>query len=111
VTGRPPTPILERAVAKLDASGECHIFMGDRNSLGYGRVRTSHFPYRTMYVHRIVWEAANGPIPDGMEVCHSCDNPPCARLEHLFLGTHRENLQDMARKGRWANQFTNGGKA
>ena len=50
--------------------------------------------------HRVAWFEANGPIPDGMEVCHSCDNPPCENVDHLFLGTHRENMHDAIQKGR-----------
>jgi HNH endonuclease len=95
-------------MAKVEVTDGCHEFKGDRNNLGYGRIRSSVPPYRAVYIHRIVWQEANGPIPDGMEICHTCDNPPCVRLDHLFLGTHRENLQDMSRKGRWGNQFRNG---
>ena len=50
--------------------------------------------------HRIAWEFENGPVPDGMCVCHSCDNPPCCNPKHLFLGSHQDNTQDMMKKGR-----------
>ena len=58
--------------------------------------------------HHLAWEVANGPIPDGLWVLHHCDNPPCCETEpsdeypdgHLFLGTHADNMADMAAKGR-----------
>lgn len=50
--------------------------------------------------HRVAWELTNRPIPEGMLVCHRCDNPPCCRPDHLFLGTHDENMADKSAKGR-----------
>jgi hypothetical protein len=54
----------------------------------------------TTLAHRKVWTEANGPIPDGMKICHHCDNPACVNLEHLFMGTHQDNMDDMVAKGR-----------
>lgn len=50
--------------------------------------------------HRAAWELTHGPVPDGMFVCHHCDNPPCCNPAHLFVGTPRDNCLDAKAKGR-----------
>lgn len=64
---------------------------------GYG-VMGAH--RRSLYVHRISWWLAYGEIPDGLFVCHKCDNPKCVNPSHLFLGTTQDNTQDKVNKGR-----------
>jgi hypothetical protein len=51
-------------------------------------------------VHRLAWEFSNGEIPQGMFVCHRCDNPKCFEVSHLFLGTAADNMADKIAKGR-----------
>lgn len=76
-------------------------------SRGYGQISTrrGRSPAKA---HRVSWFIHNGePIPNGMSICHTCDNPECTNPEHLFLGTHRDNMMDAHKKGR-LNMFNHG---
>jgi hypothetical protein len=64
---------------------------------GYGLVK---WEGEGRFSHRVAYEHFVGPIPEGMEVCHSCDNPPCCNPKHLFPGTSQDNHDDASRKGR-----------
>lgn len=81
-------------VAKSDG---CWEWAGNVGKNGYGRHCVLG---RRVTSHRWIWQALNGPIPNGMEICHHCDNKRCVRPDHLFLGTHRENMLDAWHKGR-----------
>jgi len=76
----------------------CLLWLGRADDLGYGRVSIPGG--RQVATHRAAYELANGPIPAGLKVCHKCDVPSCINPAHLFVGTHADNMGDMARKGR-----------
>lgn len=81
----------------VDAKG-CHICTSHAvDQRGYAKVYHSR---RVRLLHRVIFEQTYGPIPPGAEVCHSCDTPSCINPEHLFLGTHADNMADMIHKGR-----------
>ena len=75
----------------------CWVWTETLDDNGYGMFRSS------VRAHRAVWAAQHGPIPKGLLICHHCDNPPCVRPDHLFLGTIRDNNLDRHAKGRSKN--------
>lgn len=98
-TGPAPRPLGERLRERVDKRGpdECWPWIGAANREGgYGYLSTGGRGGRKVYAHRVAWELANGrPVPDGMVVRHSCDNPPCCNPAHLSIGTMLDNANDM----------------
>lgn len=93
-------PIEDRFWSKVNIGDpdECWEWQAARTRLGYGAFSVRHATARP--AHIIAYELICGEITNGLEVCHTCDNPPCCNPNHLFLGTHKENMEDMANKGR-----------
>lgn len=78
-------------------SSGCLEWFGGRTLSGYGRISIRG---KNKRVHRVAWELSRGPIPDGLVVCHKCDNKLCCNIEHLFVGTSQDNVADRDAKGR-----------
>lgn len=90
--------IKQRFEAKIDKTNPDHCWIWKASKLkdGYGC-----FCYgREKRAHRVSWILFNGIIPDGLSVLHHCDNPLCVNPEHLFIGTQKQNMEDMINKGR-----------
>jgi len=97
----------------IKSKDECWEWRAAISSSGYG---SFGFKEKVQLAHRVSYELTNGSIPDGegyhgMCVCHSCDNKSCVNPSHLFLGTQKENIKDMFKKGREVRGLNKGERA
>ncbi|QGH73702.1 HNH homing endonuclease [Klebsiella phage 117] len=75
----------------------CIEWEGAKSSAGYGQRRLNG---KTVYVHRLAYQEVHGEIPKGLVIRHKCDNPSCYNVDHLIVGTQRQNMQDCSSRGR-----------
>lgn len=102
-------PISERFWNKVERreADACWLWTGGTARKGYGVFTTGTKRDGSIRHHvasRFSWELHHGTIPDGLYICHSCDNPACVNPAHLWLGTQQDNITDMWQKGRAGNQ-------
>lgn len=103
-----PEESVRRFWENVDQTNQCWLWLGARThhpTHSYGVLIRDN---RRRRAHRFAWELENGPVPQGFLVCHSCDTPLCVRVEHLFLGTNRDNTQDMLAKDRHGKRRVHG---
>lgn len=89
------------ALPGLDGIGHCWIWLGARQSAGYGHL--SNGRGGLILAHRAAWILSGRKLPAGKDLCHRCDTPACVRPSHLFVGSRADNMQDAVRKGRTRN--------
>ena len=104
-----PTPehAKDRFWRHVEKTRDCWPWTGGVGHNGYGNFSRGRKRDGQVRAHRFSWEMHFGPIPVGMFVCHHCDNPACVKPDHLFLGTHADNMRDAVRKDRTSHEPKN----
>ncbi|MBX3435944.1 MAG: HNH endonuclease [Planctomycetaceae bacterium] len=83
----------EALAARVNKVGDCLIWTGSTKSDGYGQIKIAG---KARAVHQVAWEFANGPIPEGLEIDHTCFNPGCVNTDHLRLATRAQNNRNLS---------------
>ena len=101
---------VERFLAKVcipTDPNRCWEWTAGKDRKGYGSFKRYR---KTIKAHRMAWAITSGDVPDGLFVCHTCDNPSCVNPAHLWLGTNADNVRDMCEKGRQVKDDRNGAR-
>jgi hypothetical protein len=93
-----------RFLSYVDKTETCWLWNGGKGRKGYGKF--SFRGNKTAVASRVSYELFHGPVEENMFVCHTCDVPLCVNPEHLWMGTHQENMMDMTQKGRQSSILT-----
>ena len=101
-------PFSDRFWKKVDKTNPngCWEWMAYKDEKGYGHIKMPGRNGLLKYAHRVSWILTHGDIPEGMEVCHKCDNPRCVNPSHLFLGSHTDNMRDALSKNRFSGTLS-----
>lgn len=102
------TAIGTKKVLVVPDLGHCYEWSGSRTGDGYGR---RGYRGRVWLAHRAAWDEQVGSIPTGRLVLHRCDNRPCVRVAHLYLGDYHDNMRDMVERGRCDNAGESNGRS
>jgi hypothetical protein len=94
--------IIDRFWNKVHKTETCWLWTAAKLPKGYEYIGKGFPRFKMALAHRVSWMIHFGPIPDGLDVLHSCDCPPCIRPDHLWTGTHLDNMLDKVSKGRHA---------
>lgn len=90
-------PLEKRLKYTVNTVTGCHEFSGCKDRDGYGRLRNND---GFEFAHRASYRFHNGSIPKGLDILHTCDNPSCINQDHLYAGTHVQNMKDRSSRGR-----------